>query len=172
LTETNVTATHRIPDEALQTDGAAWSVRVLKVEEGSVFGSTRIEAPRRFRYITLTLEYVYLGAGLSELYPETVALAYTGTSPLQGLTEAPLVFQSGESDQAVWLADRSIAVAVAAKTLQHATFVFEFHHNCREFRLYFPGCEGITITLPHPPAPSPNLDQHKSGEGERPRPLS
>ena len=39
---------------------------------------------------------------------ETVALVHTGASPLRGLTDAPLIFQNGESDQAVWLADQSM----------------------------------------------------------------
>lgn len=132
--------------QLISTD-ADWAVQVTRVEEGSVFGSARVEAPRRFRYIAVTLEYIYLGKGRAELYPETVVLVYTGSSPLQGLTEAPLIFQSGESDHAVWLADQSTVVPVAAHITQQATFVFEFHQDCRAFRLYFPGCEGIEIDL-------------------------
>jgi hypothetical protein len=154
------------------TPDASWSVRVLKVEEGCLFGAFYVETPRRFRYITLTLEYVYVGTSQTELYPETVALVHTGSSPLQGLSEAPLIFQNGEFDQAVWLADHAIVVSVEANVLQCGLFVFEFHQDCREFRLYFPGCEGIGVEIPHPPAPSPNLEGHKSGEGERVSPLS
>jgi hypothetical protein len=58
-----------------------------------------------------------------------------------------LIFQDAASDQAVWLADQSIVVSVEANTMQRGLFVFEFHHDCREFRLYFPGCEGIDIDL-------------------------
>ena len=127
--------------------GPIWSVRVLRVEEGSLFASTRVEAPRCFRYITLTVEYVYLGSGQSELYPEMVALVYTGSSPLHGLSEAPLIFQSGEAAQAIWLAGQSIVVSVEANVWQRSLFVFEFNQDCREFCLYFPGCEGIPIWL-------------------------
>jgi hypothetical protein len=74
--------------EVADGEGARWSVHVVKVGAGGVIGSAR-----RFRYIALTVEYVYLGSGQAELYPATVALVHTGDSPLQGLTAAPLIFQ-------------------------------------------------------------------------------
>jgi hypothetical protein len=129
----------------LRPDEAAWSVRILKVEEGSLFGAFCVEAPRRFRYIAVTLEYVYQGAGQTELYPDTVALVHIGSSPLQGLSQSPRLFFNEDTGEVHRLSEDPVVIAIAAGLPQCATLVYEFHHDCREFRLYFPGCEGIPI---------------------------
>jgi hypothetical protein len=124
-----------------------WAVSVLHVEEGSLFGTFHAEASYRFRYIAVTLEYVYRGASRTELYPDTVALVYTGSSPLQGLSQSPRLFFNEDTREVHRLNGEPVIIPVEAGLLQFATFVYEFHHDCREFCLYFPGCKGITISL-------------------------
>ena len=126
---------------------SGWSVRVIRAERGSLFGAPRVEAPRRFRYIAITLEYVYRGAAQAELYPDTVALVHIGPSPLQGLSQSPLLFFDEDRGEAHRLNEEPIAIAVEADRPQCATFVYEFHQDCREFRLYFPGCEGMALVV-------------------------
>jgi hypothetical protein len=141
-------ARHAPPAAALSTTlEAGWSVHVTHVEEGGLFGALHVEAPRRFRYIAVTLEYQYRGTGQTVLYPDTVALAHIGSSPLQGLTRAPLLFFNEITSEVRPLGEEPIAIPVEADILQRATFVYEFHRGCQEFRLYFPGCEGILISL-------------------------
>jgi hypothetical protein len=126
---------------------SGWSAQVLQVTDGILFGAFRVEAPRRFRYIAVTLEYIYRGAGRMELYPDTVALVHIGSSPLQGLSRSPLLFFNEDTGAVLRLNEEPIVIPVEASLPQCATFVYEFHHDCREFRLYFPGCEGIEIVL-------------------------
>jgi hypothetical protein len=141
-------ATHAPPVAAPSTAlEAGWSVHVTHVEEGSLFGALPVDAPRRFRYIAVTLEYHYRGTGQTVLYPDTIALVYIGSSPLQGLTRAPLLFFNENTGEVRQLNEEPIAIPVESDIPQHATFVYEFHQVCREFRLYFPGCEGIPIEL-------------------------
>ncbi len=158
MTETNTTSTNQISDEVLRPDESAWSVRILKVEEGSLFGAFCVEAPHRFRYIAVTLEYVYQGDGQTELYLDTVALVHIGSSPLQGLSQSPLLFFNEETGEVHRLNEDLAVIPIEAGLPQCSTFVYEFHHDCREFCLYFAGCEGIRIMLPHPPATPPSPD--------------
>ncbi len=148
MTETNTTSTPQISDEVLKPNGSSWSVRILKVTEGNLFGAFCVEAPRRFRYIAVTLEYVYHGAGWTELYTETVALVHIGSSPLQGLSHSPLLFFNEDTGEVHRLNEDSAVIRIEAGVPRYATFVYEFHHDCREFRLYFPGCEAIPIQVP------------------------
>jgi hypothetical protein len=132
---------------AVTTAGAGWDVHVLQVTDGTLFGALRIEAPRRFRYVAVTLEVVYGGIGCAQLFPDTVALVYTGSSPLHGLSQAPWLYFNEDTGEVQQLSESPVVVPVKADAPQHATFVYEFHQDCREFRLYFPGCEGIAIEL-------------------------
>ena len=130
------------------TANAGWTVHVLCVAEGALFGAFQVEAPRRFRYVAVTLEYVYQGTDRAELYPDAVALVYTGSSPLQGLSQTPRLFFNENSGEVRRLYEESVMIPIEACLPQRATFVYEFHRDCREFRLYFPGCVGIPIQLP------------------------
>jgi hypothetical protein len=139
---------HALPVAAPSTTPElGWSVHVAHVEEGSLFGALHVEAPRRFRYIASTLEYLYRGVGWTELYPDTVALVHIGSSPLQGLSQSPLLFFNEDTSEVRRLGAEPIAIPVKAGIPQCATFVYEFHQDCCEFRLYFPGCEGIPIRV-------------------------
>ena len=122
-----------------------WSVRVLYIGEGRLFEGLRVASQPQFRYVKIRLAYVYQGSGRAELYPNTVVLVCFDPSPLHGLARSPAMFRDEDTQQVAYLDVQSPILSVEAGTLHRATFVYEFHRNCRAFRLYFPGCEGIII---------------------------
>ena len=129
------------------TDGARWAARIIRVETGPTFGAASVRAPDRFRTIAITLEVVYHGPGAGDLYPQTVTLVHVGATPLQGLAQPPALFQDGRGDQAAQPVDPSVVIAAVAGVPRRITLVYEFHRECCEFCLYFPGCEGMRIIL-------------------------
>jgi hypothetical protein len=142
----NIALTHAAPDD--QERASAWTVRITCFEAGQMFGALPRAAPHRFQYITLTLEYVYRGTDRAELYPESIALVCFGSSPLQGLSQTPLLFLDEHTGHLIWPDEQPIALPIDAGVLHRATLVYEFHEDCREFRLYFPECDGLCIELP------------------------
>ncbi|MBI5567965.1 MAG: hypothetical protein HY870_23915 [Chloroflexi bacterium] len=141
----NSAVPYAAPDDRARA--SAWSVDITRVDAGQIFGALPRAAPRRFRYITVTLEYAYRGAGRAELAPDTIVLMCAGSSPLQGLTQSPGVYLDEETGHVLWPGEELIVLSIAADRLQRATLVYAFHEDCREFRLYFPECEGIAIRL-------------------------
>ena len=81
------------------------------------------------------------------MYPDTVVLVCSGSSPLHGLSQPPLLFFNEDTGKVHCLNEEPITIPVEPGTVQCATYVYEFHQDCREFRLYFPGCEGILIEV-------------------------
>jgi hypothetical protein len=136
-------------------EGTRWTARIIRVELGPMFGASgavSVHSPDRFRYIAITLEVVYHGPGAGELYPQTVTLVHVGATPLQGLARPPAFFQDGSAklagaDQAAQPVDASVVIAAQAGVPQRITLAYEFHRECHEFCLYFPGCEGMRFAL-------------------------
>jgi hypothetical protein len=122
-----------------------WSVRVIHTGEGNLFGAVHLESPRRLRYVSITLEYSYQGLARTVLYPDAIVLVCIGSSPLQGMARSPILFYDEEEKLIVRPDEQPFALEIEAGTLHRATFVYEFHQTCREFRLYFPGQDGILI---------------------------
>ncbi len=145
------------PDDESGAGGPAWTVRLIQAEDRCAFDAFHRafhrQLPGRFRYVTITLEYVFLGAGRSELRAEAVTLVHTGLSPLQGLARAPALFQDHAGQ--VWsLAEQSAPTMISVESgqPQRGVFTYEFQADCSEFRLYFPGCDGIEVRLRNSPS--------------------
>lgn len=138
-----------------QPDGTAgsvgstdtWLVRVTRFGVGRLLGATPVESQCRTHYITITLEYIYLGSGQAELYPNAIVLVCFDPSPLQGLARSPVLYFNENTQQTVKLDKQALGLSIEARTLHHISLVYEFHQDCREFRLYFPGREGIPVEL-------------------------
>ena len=128
-----------------QVGASIWSVRITRLEAGQIYGALPRAAPHRFRYVTLALEYRYWGADCADLYPESIVLVCFGCSPLQGLAQTSLLFFDEDAGRLMWPNEQSRALPIDAGILHRATLVYEFHEDCREFRLYFPECDGIGI---------------------------
>ena len=124
-------------------------MQVIRSGEGNLFGSFCVDARHRFRYITISLEYIYQGSGRAELYPNAVVLVCFDPSPLYGLASSPTFLFDEDTQQAVKLDEHPLNLSIEAGSLHHAALVYEVHQDCREFRLYFPGLEGIPVTLVH-----------------------
>ena len=142
-----------LPDDESGACGPAWTMRCIQVEDRCGFDAFHRRLPGRFRYVAITLEYAFLGAGRSELRPEAVTLVHTGLSPLQGLARAPALFQDHAGQ--VWsLAEQSAPTMISVESgqPQRGVFTYEFQADCCEFRLYFPGCDGIEVRLRNSPS--------------------
>ena len=144
-THSNIALPYAAPDD--QASASAWSVHITRVDAGQIFGALPRAAPRRFRYITVTLEYVYRGVGCAELDTDAIVLMCAGSSPLQGLTQSPSVYLDEDTGHVLWPGEEPVVLSIEAHSLRRATLVYAFHEDCREFRLYFPECEGIAIDL-------------------------
>jgi hypothetical protein len=131
-----------------QIGAPIWAVRITHLEAGQIYGALPRAAPHRFRYITLTLEYLYRGMDCTDLYPESIVLVCFGCSPLQGLAQPPLLFFDEDAGRLMWPDELPLALSIDAGMPHRATLVYEFHEDCREFRLYFPECDGIGIECP------------------------
>jgi hypothetical protein len=129
-------------------DGSRWAARIIRVETGPTFGAACVRTPDQFRTIAITLEVVYQGPGAGELYPQTVTLVHVGATPLQGLTRSPALFQDGRAGRAAQSVNSSVVIAALCEpgVPRHITLAYEFHRECCEFCLYFPGCEGMRFS--------------------------
>jgi hypothetical protein len=130
----------------LESTGA-WKARILRVQSCDKLGVICINPRPDFRYISITLEYCYCGRGKVTFNPGVIALVCFGSSPLQGLARLPLFYSDENSQQINKLSEFPVTFEIEAGRIYYATLVYEFHQNCFEFRLYFPGQEGLTIEL-------------------------
>ena len=128
-------------------DGLPWAILSALASASDSVGEFSVGSPGRFRYSVVRLEYVYLGTGAGLFTPAMVILVHTGRSVFEGLAHAPVLFQDESAGQPVRLAEVPITVEIGRCVRRLGIFVYEFPAECREFRLYFPGCEGLPLSV-------------------------
>lgn len=133
----------KIGDEII---GARWKVKVTRAETTNEFSDWSFPEGSTNHFVTVTVEYTYLGSEKISFYPEGVVLANVGANSLTGWSRTPRLYRNENSEIIDFQEATKVLILQSGDTFID-TFVYEFPIDYKEFILYFPESLPIEIQV-------------------------